>query len=65
VAELRELIVGLGLTALYVTHDRSEAFALADRIAVLDEGSVVQLDTPGVLDASPATEHVAQLLGHR
>jgi ABC-type proline/glycine betaine transport system ATPase subunit len=38
---------------------------LADRIAVLDEGSVVQLDTPGVLDASPATEHVAQLLGHR
>jgi thiamine transport system ATP-binding protein len=65
VAELRELIVGLGLTALYITHDRSEAFALADRIAVLDEGSVVQLDTPGVLDASPATEHVAQLLGHR
>jgi thiamine transport system ATP-binding protein len=65
VAELRELIVGLGLTALYITHDRSEAFALADRIAVLDEGSVVQLDTPGVLDASPATKHVAQLLGHR
>jgi ABC-type Fe3+/spermidine/putrescine transport system ATPase subunit len=65
VTELRELIVGLGLTALYVTHDRSEAFALADRIAVLDEGSVVQLDTPGVLEASPATEHVARLLGHR
>jgi len=65
VTELRELIVGIGLTALYVTHDRSEAFALADRIAVLDEGSVVQLDTPGVLEASPATEHVARLLGHR
>jgi len=65
VTELRELIVGLGLTALYVTHDRSEAFALADRIAVLDEGSVVQLNTPGVLEASPATEHVARLLGHR
>ena len=65
VTELRELIVGLGLTALYVTHDRSEAFALADRIAVLDEGSVVQLDTPGALEASPATEHVARLLGHR
>ncbi|HBU02037.1 MAG TPA: ABC transporter ATP-binding protein, partial [Acidimicrobiaceae bacterium] len=53
------------LTALYVTHDRSEAFALADRIAVLDEGAVVQIDTPAVLDACPTTEHVARLLGHR
>jgi ABC-type proline/glycine betaine transport system ATPase subunit len=38
---------------------------LADRIAVLDEGAVVQFDTPGVLDVSPATEHVSRLLGHR
>ena len=65
VSELRELIIDLGLTALYVTHDRTEAFALADRIVVLDEGAVVQFDTPGVLDARPATEHVARLLGHR
>ncbi|CAB4648562.1 MAG: ATP-binding cassette domain-containing protein [Actinobacteria bacterium] len=65
VSELRELIVDLGLTALYVTHDRSEAFALADRIAVLDEGAVVQIDTPAALDACPTTEHVARLLGHR
>ena len=65
VSELRELIVDLGLTALYVTHDRLEAFALADRIAVLDEGAVVQIDTPAVLDACPTTEHVARLLGHR
>ncbi|CAB4564495.1 unannotated protein [freshwater metagenome] len=65
VSELRELIVDLGLTALYVTHDRSEAFVLADRIAVLDEGAVVQIDTPAVLDACPTTEHVARLLGHR
>jgi len=65
VTELRELIGVLGLTALYVTHDRSEAFALADRIAVLDGGAVVQIDTPVVLDACPTTEHVARLLGHR
>jgi thiamine transport system ATP-binding protein len=65
VSELRELIVDLGLTALYVTHDRSEAFALADRIAVLDQGAVVQIDTPAVLDACPTTAHVARLLGHR
>jgi ABC-type Fe3+/spermidine/putrescine transport system ATPase subunit len=64
VPELRELILGLGLTALYVTHDRSEAFELADRIAVLDEGRVIQFDTPGILESQPATDHVARLLGH-
>jgi ABC-type dipeptide/oligopeptide/nickel transport system ATPase component len=64
VPELRELINRLGLTALYVTHDRSEAFELADRIAVLDEGRVIQFDSPRVLEAQPANEHVARLLGH-
>jgi len=65
VSELGDLINRLGLTVVYVTHDRSEAFELADRIAVLDRGQLVQLDTPKILDAQPATAHVAQLLGHR
>ena len=65
VSELGNLINRLGLTVVYVTHDRSEAFELADRIAVLDSGQLVQLDTPEILDAEPATAHVAQLLGHR
>jgi len=65
VSELGDLINRLGLTVVYVTHDRSEAFELADRIAVLDRGQLVQLDTPEILDAQPATAHVAQLLGHR
>ncbi len=65
VPELGELIARLGLTALYVTHDRSEAFELADRIAVLDEGRIVQLAVPSFLDQHPANEHVARLLGHR
>ena len=65
VSELGNLINRLGLTVVYVTHDRSEAFELADRIAVLDRGQLVQLDTPEILDAQPATAHVAQLLGHR
>ncbi len=65
VSELGNLINRLGLTVVYVTHDRSEAFELADRIAVLDSGQLVQLDTPEILDAQPATAHVAQLLGHR
>jgi ABC-type Fe3+/spermidine/putrescine transport system ATPase subunit len=65
VAELAEIIDRLGLTVVYVTHDRSEAFELADRIAVLDQGKLVQLDTPEILDAQPVNAHVAQLLGHR
>ena len=64
VPELRDVINGVGLTSLYVTHDRSEASELADRIAVFDEGRVVQFDTPEVLEAHPATDHVARLLGH-
>ena len=65
VSQLAEIIDRIGLTVVYVTHDRSEAFELADRIAVLDRGQLVQLDTPEILDAQPATAHVAQLLGHR
>lgn len=64
VADLSALINDLGLTAVYVTHDRSEAFQLADRIAVLDDGQIVQLDTPSRLEERPATPHVARLLGH-
>ena len=63
--ELRELIEQLGLTALYVTHDRTEAFDLADRIAVMDEGRIIQFATPAELDAAPVSDHVARLLGHR
>lgn len=64
VPEVGELIRGLGLTAVYVTHDRTEAFALADRIAVLEAGALVQVDEPEILEARPATPHVAKLLGH-
>jgi len=65
VPELGTLIHQLGLTALYVTHDRTEAFGLADRIAVLDEGRLLQLDSPERIESQPVNAHVAQLLGHR
>lgn len=61
--ELSELISRFGLTALYVTHDRDEAFALADRVGVMDDGKLVQIDSPGSLMAAPASEQVARLLG--
>ncbi|MEZ5564867.1 MAG: ABC transporter ATP-binding protein [Gammaproteobacteria bacterium] len=52
----------LRLTAVFVTHDMVEALLLADRIAVLDYGRLVQVGTPAELWASPADECVAQLL---
>ena len=63
--ELGEVIEQLGLTALYVTHDRTEAFDLADRVAVMDEGRIIQIAAPTDLDAAPVSDHVARLLGHR
>jgi thiamine transport system ATP-binding protein len=63
-AEVRRLLSELGQTALHVTHDQAEAFALADRIAVLAEGRVVQMGEPAELWGRPATAFVAEFLGH-
>jgi osmoprotectant transport system ATP-binding protein len=52
----------LGLTVLFVTHDMAEALLLADRIAVMDAGRIVQLGTPRELLAAPADARVAVLL---
>jgi osmoprotectant transport system ATP-binding protein len=52
----------LGLTVLFVSHDMAEALLLADRIAVMDAGRVVQLGTPRELLAAPADARVAALL---
>ncbi|MEM7409067.1 MAG: ATP-binding cassette domain-containing protein [Myxococcota bacterium] len=58
----QELRRELGLTAIFVTHDMVEALLLADRIAVLHAGRLVQVGTPAELLAAPADEHVAALL---
>jgi thiamine transport system ATP-binding protein len=62
--ELRELFTRLGLTSLYVTHDHDEAFALADRVAVMRDGRIEQLGTPVEVWERPATEFVARFLGY-
>jgi iron(III) transport system ATP-binding protein len=62
VGELATLLRGLGLTAVYVTHDQAEAFSLADLVAVMREGEIVQLATPEDLVDRPARPEVAELL---
>lgn len=60
--ELHTLTRELGLTVIHVTHDRSEALALADRVAVLDAGRVQQVDEPDALLRAPRTPFVARFL---
>ena len=61
--ELRALVKRLNLTAVYVTHDQEEAFALCDRIAVMSEGLIHQVGAPRELYESPANGFVAKFLG--
>ena len=61
--ELRELVTKLGLTAVYVTHDQEEAFALCDRISVMSEGRILQTGGPRELYERPALTRVARFLG--
>jgi ABC-type Fe3+/spermidine/putrescine transport system ATPase subunit len=63
IADLRDIIKRIGLTAIYVTHDQHEAFAIADRIAVMNAGQIEQADTPPTLYRRPATPFVARFLG--
>lgn len=62
-AETRELLKSSGCTAVVVTHDRYEAFTLADRIAVLEEGRLEQVGTAEEIYNSPRTRHVAEFAG--
>jgi thiamine transport system ATP-binding protein len=61
--DLESLFHELRVTALYVTHDQAEAFALGDRVAVMREGRVVQAGTPDEVWSRPADEDVARFLG--
>lgn len=63
VGELRQLFVEHAITALYVTHDQEESFALADRIVILREGRIAQEGTPEQVWHEPADEWVARFLG--
>ena len=61
--ELREIQLQLGLTTVYVTHDQQEAFALADRIALMQDGIIVQMDEPTAMYTQPVSASIAHFLG--
>jgi putative spermidine/putrescine transport system ATP-binding protein len=61
--EIRRIQSELGITTLFVTHDQEEALALSDRVGVMSEGRVEQLDTPARVYREPATPFVAQFVG--
>lgn len=63
VVELRRLFVRLGTTVLAVTHDQREAFALADRVVVMNQGTIAQVGTAREIWEQPASEFVARFLG--
>lgn len=61
--ELRNLLRGLKITTIHVTHDQEEAMALADRIIVMNQGKVVQIGSPYEVYKNPKTLFVADFIG--
>ena len=61
--EINQLLRGLGITTIYVTHDQSEAMALGDRIIVMSHGRIEQTGTPRDIYHAPASAFVADFIG--
>jgi iron(III) transport system ATP-binding protein len=61
--EISALIRATGATTVYITHDQAEAFALADRVGVLEQGKLVQLGRPEEIYTAPASAFVARFTG--
>jgi len=62
-AQLAEILRAESLTSIYVTHDQEEAYAIADRVAILNAGQLAQIGPPQELYRQPASEFVARFLG--
>lgn len=61
--EMRRIQQELGLTVIFVTHDQSEAMAIADRVAVMERGRLVQIGTPHEIYEQPNSRFVASFIG--
>jgi thiamine transport system ATP-binding protein len=62
--DLREILSSTGTTAIFVTHDQAEAFAIADRVGIMDAGKLVQVGSPLEVWRSPVSADVARFLGY-
>lgn len=63
-AELRKLVLHVGITTIFVTHDQEEALTMSDRIAVMDKSRIVQLGTPIEVYDKPRSTFVASFIGN-
>jgi iron(III) transport system ATP-binding protein len=61
--EIRRICKDAGLTAIYVTHDQKEALSIADRLAILDQGRLLQVGSPQEVYTRPNSRFVAQFIG--
>jgi iron(III) transport system ATP-binding protein len=61
--ELRKITSSIGVTTLYVTHDQAEALSLGDRVCVMNEGEILQNDSPQEVYSHPPSLFVAQFVG--
>lgn len=62
--DLRAILRATGTTAVFVTHDQDEAFTVCDRVAVMREGKILQIDRPERLWRHPASREIAEFLGY-
>jgi len=62
--DLRRILVDTGTTAVFVTHDQDEAFAVSDRVAVMIAGRLVQVGTPAEVWRRPGSAQIARFLGY-
>ena len=63
-SEIRRIQQETGITAILVTHDQVEAMSMCDRIAIMDEGKIIQFDTPSQMYRAPVNKFVAGFLGN-
>ena len=63
-SEIRRIQMETGITAILVTHDQVEAMSMCDRIAIMNEGQIIQIDTPTDMYRNPKTQFVAGFLGN-
>jgi iron(III) transport system ATP-binding protein len=62
-AEVRQLISKIGITAVFVTHDQEEALSLAERVAVMIDGKILQVGSPAEIYTTPACREVGEFVG--